>query len=134
MAAHEGPTLDRKDRLHFPTETWAAQDIRKSDILYYASAYTSDPAERAHFRARAAYFFDYATSFLAASPTRTYARPIIVLLSSGLLHAWFDRHPQLSVADIGPSAANVTFPAVENRSSRKKRAQETADLLPPPLP
>jgi hypothetical protein len=106
MAAHEGPTLDRAERLHYPTETWAAQDIRKSDILYYASAYTTNAEERSRFRERAAFFFDYSTRTLATMPTRTYARPVIVLLSSGLLHAWFDRHPQFSAADGVPAPAN----------------------------
>jgi hypothetical protein len=129
MAVHEGPTLDRKERLHFPTETWAAQDIRKSDILYYASAYTSDPAERARFRERAAFFFDYATSYLATAPTRTYARPIIVLLSSGLLHAWFDRHPQLSVAKDGPPAAHVIFPSREFFVPQKARAKRRLVMI-----
>jgi hypothetical protein len=128
MATHEGPTLDRKERLHFPTETWAAQDIRKSDILYYASAYTSDPAERARFRERAAFFFDYSIRTLATMPTRTYARPIIVLLSSGILHAWFDQHPQLSVAGTD-SAAVTSFPAREVFVPQKARAKRRLMLI-----
>jgi hypothetical protein len=123
MATHEGPTLDRAERLHFPTETWAAQDIRKSDILYYASAYTTNAEERARFRERAAFFFDYSTRTLASMPTRTYARPVIVLLSSGLLHAWFDRHPQFSVNDGTASPANfaprATFVPQKARAKRR---------------
>jgi hypothetical protein len=51
------------------------------------------------------------------------------LLSSGLLHAWFDRHPHLTVADIGPSAANVTFPARESFTPQKARAKRKLVLI-----
>ncbi len=33
MAEHETPYLDRREELEFPTETWAAQDMRKSDVF-----------------------------------------------------------------------------------------------------
>ena len=34
MAVHEYPYLDKPEKLEFPTETWAAQDIRKSDVFF----------------------------------------------------------------------------------------------------
>ncbi len=128
MAAHEGPTLDRKDRLHFPTETWAAQDIRKSDVLYYASAYAINAEERERFRERAAFFFDYSTSTLATMPTRGYARPIIVLLSSGVLHAWFQQHPQLAVA-AAEAAPSAEFPPRDIFVPQKARAKRRLMLI-----
>ena len=39
MAEHEYPYLDKPEILEFPTETWAAQDIRKSDVFHYAERY-----------------------------------------------------------------------------------------------
>ena len=88
MADHERPTLDHPERLEFPTETWAAQDIRKSDVFYHAMKHAPD-SERQRFRERGAFFFRYATDTLRSMPTRTLARPVIVLLSSGVLHSWF---------------------------------------------
>jgi hypothetical protein len=56
MADHERPYLDHPDGLEFPTETWAAQDIRKSDVFYFAAQH-AEGAERARFLERAEYFF-----------------------------------------------------------------------------
>jgi hypothetical protein len=88
MADHERPYLDHPDGLEFPTETWAAQDIRKSDVFYFAAQH-AEGAERARFLERAEYFFTYSTTTLAGMPTRRFARPVIVLLSNGWLHLWF---------------------------------------------
>ena len=41
MADHERPYLDRPELLEFPTETWAAQDIRKSEIFDLAARHAS---------------------------------------------------------------------------------------------
>src|SRR5439155_25624796 len=81
MAAHEAPNLDRSERLEFPTETWAAQDIRKAAVFEYAAGHASDPATRATFLERAAFFFDYSVMTLAAKPTHTLTRPIVLLLA-----------------------------------------------------
>ena len=37
MVAHERPYLDRPDELEYPTETWAAQELRKANVLQLAS-------------------------------------------------------------------------------------------------
>jgi len=92
MADHEYPYLEKPEILEFPTETWAAQDIRKSDVFHYAERYATTADERARFRERAAFFFRYSIDTLQAVPTRALARPVIVLLTSGRLHAWFERH------------------------------------------
>jgi hypothetical protein len=102
MADHEAPYLDRPERLEFPTETWAAQDIRKSDIFYFAARHAGDD-ERDRFLERGGHFFSYATRTLRGMRTRTLARPVVILLSNGSLHAWFrTRQP---VAAPAPRAA-----------------------------
>ena len=53
MCAHERPYLDTPERLEFPTETWAAQDIRKAAVFEFAARHTPDPGARAGFLARA---------------------------------------------------------------------------------
>jgi hypothetical protein len=92
MAAHEYPYLEKPERLEFPTETWGAQEIRKSDAFYLAALY-ADGDERARFIERGAFFFRTSVETLEQSATRSLARPVIVLLSSGLLHAWSQEHP-----------------------------------------
>jgi hypothetical protein len=88
MAEHEYPYLDKPEKLEFPTETWAAQDIRKSDIFYFAAMH-AEGEERARFIERGAFFHRNSVDTLAAMPTRTLARPVIVMLTSGFMDGWF---------------------------------------------
>jgi PcRGLX-like N-terminal RIFT barrel domain len=92
MAEHEYPYLDRPEKLEFPTETWSAQDIRKSDVFCHAALHASG-AERARFLERAAFFHRHSVDALSGAPTRTFARPVVVLLTSGLMYGWMLAHP-----------------------------------------
>src|SRR6185295_4708160 len=82
MAQHERPYYDQRERLEYPTETWPAQDVRKSDVFSFA-AQLADAAERDRFTERARFFFDYSMTTLLQEQTRAFARPIILLLSNG---------------------------------------------------
>jgi hypothetical protein len=88
MTANEYPYLDKPDRLEFPTETWAAQDMRKSVVFDYAAMHATGD-ERARFLERARFFFEYSVQTLAAMPTRTLTRPMVILLSNGYTRAFF---------------------------------------------
>jgi hypothetical protein len=90
MAQHEYPYLDRPERLEYPNETWAAQDIRKSDVFAYAALHASGD-ERSRFVERARFFFRYAIDTLRDKPTRTLTRPVVLLLSNGLLFPALER-------------------------------------------
>lgn len=96
MADHEYPYLEKPDKLEFPTETWAAQDIRKSDIFCHAAMHTVGQ-ERRRFLERAAFFHENSIRTLSAMPTRALARPVIVLLSSGQWHAWMQEHGDVAL-------------------------------------
>ncbi len=102
MAEHEHPYLERPDKLEFPTETWAAQDIRKSDVFYFAALHSSGE-ERARFAERGAFFHRYSVSTLQQMPTRALARPVVVLLTSG--HAGAALADRLSHAPEDPLPA-----------------------------
>jgi len=93
MVEHEHPYLEKPEKLEFKTETWAAQDIRKSDVFLAAALHAEGP-ERVRFLERARFFHEYSTSTLSGMPTRALARPVVVLLTSGALLAWFDRQPR----------------------------------------
>ena len=93
MAIHEYPYLDKPEVLEFPTETWAAQDIRKADVFQFAAKHAGDAAERARFLERAGFFFEASTSTLLKLPSRTLARPVVLLLANGLMRAFFQRNP-----------------------------------------
>jgi hypothetical protein len=94
MVDHEYPYLEKPERLMFPTESWAAQDIRKCDVFNFARKHAADPVERARFAERASFFYANSVATLSNSPTRTLARPVVVLLTSGWTQPWFEQHPE----------------------------------------
>jgi hypothetical protein len=126
MAENEYPYLDKPEVLEYPTETWAAQDMRKSEIFKYAAKHASG-AERSRFLERAAYFFGYSTNTLAGMKTRTLARPVVLLLSYGFMHAYFQKHPE--VQSPPPSKATHDFGRPEVFVPQKIRALRRAKVL-----
>ncbi len=88
MADHEYPYLEKPEILEYPTETWAAQDMRKSDVFMLAALHSSD-SERSMYLERAEFFFRASLDWIYRFPSRTYARPVVILLSCGYLR-WMD--------------------------------------------
>jgi hypothetical protein len=120
MAIHEYPYLQKPEKLEFPTETWAAQEIRKSDAFYLAALH-ADGADRARFVERGQFFFRTAVETLGQYATRVLARPVIVMLSSGLLHSWFQVHPAVRAAHC---EADVRFAPPERFVSQKAQVKQ----------
>ncbi len=125
-AEHEYPYLEKPEILEFPTETWAAQDLRKSEMFQIAARHAA-PELRDRFLERARFFFDASVGRLGREETRSYARPIALLLSNGWRQAWFDRHeadpapaPAVSAPDFGEPEVFV---------SQKRRALSRAKRL-----
>lgn len=83
MAEYEYPYLDRPEDLQYPNETWAAQEIRKSDIFAQAAAY----APKQHvslFGDKARYYFAKSMQHLQFyGDTRFLTRPIAILMTNG---------------------------------------------------
>jgi hypothetical protein len=103
MAAHERPYLSHPEILEFPTETWAAQDLRKAEALMWAALHA--PADdRATFQSRAAFFLDESLKTLAALPSHRFTRPTILLLTQAV------RYPGLAAA-IATAADVIVSPA-----------------------
>ncbi|MDR1727505.1 MAG: hypothetical protein LBT74_06200 [Acidobacteriota bacterium] len=82
MARSEYPLLQKPELLEYPTETWAAQDIRKSEIFKYASVY-ANASERSLFVDRAEFFFNESIQSLLKFSSHTLCRPVVLLLSYG---------------------------------------------------
>ena len=128
MAAHEYPYLDKPEILEYPTETWAAQDMRKSEVFKYAAKHATGQ-ERAHFLERADFFFRYSVSTLADMPTRTLARPVVLLLSFGFMHAYFQHNPDVAAPGADPRAGFGEPEAfVPQKARAKKRLVRLAAL------
>ena len=127
MADHERPYLDRPEVLEFPTETWAAQDIRKADVLLWAAQHSAGD-ERARFLERGRWFYDYSVNFLAASPTGHYTRPMVLLLCNGWREGWRQRSGVELAAPPGIAPLNIGPPPAPFEP-QKARARRRAVLI-----
>ena len=94
MRVHERPYLDKPEMLEFPTETWSAQDIRKSDVLALAALCERGP-ERAAFLEASRRFFEDVMTRLPSLPTHSYTRPTVLMLGRGYACAWVRAHDQV---------------------------------------
>lgn len=122
MADHEYCYLDKPALLEFPTETWAAQDLRKSEVFDLAAWHASTADERERFLERARDFHARSIATLSAMPTRTRTRPLVLLLQYGYARTWFERvlpAAPLAPAPAGPWPARVPF--VPQRAVAKRR-------------
>jgi hypothetical protein len=104
MADHERPILAVPEELEFPNETWAAQDVRKSDVFKFAALHASGD-ERARFVERGEWFFHESLRQLAEFETKSYLRPVIILMHYGIMQSWWDRHPDETRPDPPADAA-----------------------------
>jgi hypothetical protein len=83
MLNHERPILDTPEKLQYPTETWAAQDIRKWHVLAYAAKWAASDEERNALMDRAEFFFLYCMNTLESFSTKSLCRPVVLLLNYG---------------------------------------------------
>ena len=123
MAAHEQPYFDRPEKLVYRTETWPAQELRKSDAFYFAAMHTADTSERQLFLEKGRFFFDYAVDTMSSFATRTFARPVVIMLTSGFMHVAVAKdltpvRPLPPLPDFG-----VRRPFVSQRQRAEKRAR-----------
>lgn len=85
----EYPYLEKPEILEFPTETWAAQDLRKC-VVFNLAAIHSTAGERENFLQLGRFFFDDSMRRLRSMPTSSLCRPVVLLLSLGYVQAFFD--------------------------------------------
>ncbi len=124
MAENEVPTLSRPEILEYPNETWAAQDMRKSEVFKFALKHATG-TEREKFLERAEFFFRDSVSRLSAFETRTLARPVVLMLSFGYMHAHFQQHPDETAPPPAVEVKEFGSPAVfvPQKVIAKKRAK-----------
>jgi len=109
MAAHEYPYLEKPELLEYPTESWAAQEIRKTEVFDYATLHAG-AEERSRFQERAAFFFSYAVTKLGSLETRSLARPLVIMLTNGFRHQYFLEHPDVRAPTPAAALADVGAP------------------------
>jgi hypothetical protein len=84
MCQNEKFYLDEPQKLEYPTETWAAQELRKGTTLLMA-ARLSPSAEAGSMRQRAEEILDRAWQTLMTFESRTCTRPLALVLQQGHL-------------------------------------------------
>jgi hypothetical protein len=92
MLEHEVPYKCVLDRVEIPTETWPAQDIRKSNVFEFAAKHAEEPL-RSVFLQKADFFFHACIRDLLSFETCTLTRPIVLLMTNSYMHAYFQVHP-----------------------------------------
>jgi hypothetical protein len=93
MLEHEVPYATMLDKVEIPTETWPAQDIRKSVVFHVAAKHALGPLRDA-FRERGTFFFQACIRDLRSFPTWRLTRPIALLLANAYVHPYFQQHPE----------------------------------------
>ena len=80
MVEHEYIYLDKAEKLEYPNETWAAQELRKGAVLLQAACYTKSEQQKTIFRQAAEHFLTGGLRRLQAFPTGDLLRPLALLL------------------------------------------------------
>ncbi len=115
MLKNEYFYLDKPELLEFPNETWAAQELRKADILAFAASMTSGQMRRQFFD-KARYFFDTAIQRLQEYDQPLFTRPLVLMMVNGWdylsLQSEFDKET-LDDSVVANSANNVPNPDYE---------------------
>jgi hypothetical protein len=121
MAVHEYAYLDKPQILEYPNETWAAQDLRKSLVLFRAAPYAQGEL-RDRMIERCRFFLDKSFAELSRHSSRFFTRPLALVLQNGWVAeavSQLSGTPESKPAeDAGHrgSTPHLTFPEVFRRS------------------
>jgi len=105
---NEQPYLTAPEKLEFPNDTWAAQDIRKANVLYYAAYF--DPERAQKYLERAEFFWHYCIDRLSASEERSTTRILSILMQNQGVREW-QQHTSASAIPM-PDIQPNKFPCI----------------------
>lgn len=95
MAENEVPYKQVLHRVEIPSETWSAQDMRKSHVFNLAAKYAGTPLRDVYLK-KARFFFDACLVDLKTFETNMLTRPVVLLMTNGYVQEYFDLHPDES--------------------------------------
>jgi hypothetical protein len=105
MEQNERPTLSRPQELQYPTETWAAQDMRKWHVLACASKWCVSEEDSERLMAKAEFFHQHSLKTLDGFASKSLCRPIVLLLNFG-----WQREALLQSPRMANSSKKVKWP------------------------
>jgi hypothetical protein len=96
MYEHEIPFRQCLERVEYPTETWIVHDLRKSNVFEFAAKYSSGD-DREKFLRKGEFFFKTCFTDLEEFDTRSLTRPLVLMMSFGIMHSFFQNYPETVV-------------------------------------
>jgi hypothetical protein len=120
MVDRERPYFDQAEKMEFPTEVWAAQELRKANVLRLAAAHAEEPLRERLIR-RGEELADRGWEDLMRFPSRTVARTAAIVFVEG----WRDACLRAYGAKPMPRARTMTFPPPEPFVPQRRRALAT---------
>jgi hypothetical protein len=117
MLHHEVPYFDHPEKLEFPTETWAAQDFRKANVLRLASSHVDEPV-RAHLLQRGDELAQRAWQDLMRFDHPATTRAVALLLVEGMRDIYFAKRGEVSAPR---PEARYEFGAPERFTPQRQR-------------
>ena len=121
MLDNEQPYFDTPEKLEFPTETWAVQELRKANVLRLAAKFCNEP-DRSRMLARGEELADRAWTDLSRFETRHGARSLVLGLTEGSRDCWL-RARQNDRKAIRPLNGQVEFGEPEAFVPQKDRVK-----------
>jgi hypothetical protein len=119
MCANERFYLDEPEKLEYPTETWAAQELRKGTTLWMAARYA--PALEAKlWQERGKTLLDRAWQSLVSFETRGCTRPVALVLQQGYLETSLQSRLKLQASDYCELRPKTSF-SLPNKFVPQKR-------------
>jgi hypothetical protein len=126
MLENEEPYFDNPERLEFPTETWAAQEFRKSTVFRLAAVHADEPL-RKQLLARGTQLAERAWTDLLRFESRHATRAVAVVLTEGVRDCYFRQ--QTAPVD-APSPEIRDFGTPGHFIPQKARVQARLKTLP----
>jgi hypothetical protein len=126
MLDHERPYFDHPEQLEYPTETWAAQEFRKANVLRLAAAHAEEPL-RWRLLQRGEELANRGWTDLLRFDSRLVARAVALVMVDGSQDSYFRSRPIIPA----PLPAHVgDFGALEPFLSQKLRVFAQLKTVP----
>jgi len=122
MAKNEIPFKQMLDRVEYPTESWIVMDMRKSNVFEYAAKYADEKSSRT-FLDKSTQFYKSCIRDLQDFETKTFMRPMVMLMNYGVMHSYFQSRPEETFPTISyKQDFNVLQVFTPQRCKAEKRA------------
>ncbi len=129
MAEYERPYYDQTEKLEFPTETWAAQEFRKANVMRLAAAHADEPL-RTRLHKRGQELSERAWADLLRFESRTTTRPLAIVMIEGAKDRYLRSHvPTLAPRPLARHDFGEPQPFVYQKLRIRARLKTTRGLL-----